>query len=187
MPILPEEPDIFPEDLLEADGHEDSAVRWWALYTLPRREKELMRRLRVWGLGHYGPLVKQRGRTPKGRIRTSYIPLFPGYVFLRGTDADRYQAMTTHCVSRTLEVDDVPSLIGDLRQIRRLIRSDTPLTPEARIQPGMKVRIRKGSLAGTEGVVVKRRGGDRLLVVVRFLQQGASIQLEDFEVERIDG
>jgi hypothetical protein len=45
------------------------------------------------------------------------------------------------------------------------------------------VRIRTGPLAGMEGVVVKRRGGDRLLVVVKFLQQGASIQIEDFQVE----
>ncbi len=187
MPILPAESDVFPDDLLDAEGSEDPAPRWWALYTLPRREKELMRRLRSFGLHHYGPLVKQRTRSARGRIRTSYIPLFPGYVFLRGAEDDRYQAMTTNCVCRCLAVDDAHRLVGDLRQIRRLIRSDTPLTPEARIQPGMKVRIRSGSLAGMEGVVVKRRGGDRLLVVVRFLQQGASILLEDFEVERIDG
>ena len=75
----------------------------------------------------------------------------------------------------------------DLRQIRRLIQSDTPLTPEARIQPGTRVRIRSGSLAGMEGMVIKRRGVDRLLIMVKFLQQGASIQIEDFQVESLDG
>jgi hypothetical protein len=39
---------------------------------------------------------------------------------------------------------------------------------------------------GLEGVVIKRHGQDRLLVAVSFLQQGASIKIEDFEVERID-
>jgi len=76
-------------------------------------------------------------------------------------------------------------LVCDLRQIHRLVQAGKPLTPESKLEPGMPVRIRSGPLTGTEGVVVKRRGGDRLLVAVRFLQQGASIQLEDFEVERM--
>jgi transcription antitermination factor NusG len=145
-----------------------------------------MRRLRSLRIAHYGPLVKKRSRSPSGRVRVSYIPLFAGYVFLCGSEAARYQAMTTNCISRCLHVDDRRQLLHDLRQIRRLILSDTPMTPEARIQPGAQVRIRSGSLAGIEGTVLKRRGGDRLLIAVTFLQQGASVQLEDFQVEPID-
>jgi len=186
MPILPPEGDIHPESLLD-DGSLGSSpeCRWWALYTLARREKDLMRRLRSLDIAHYGPLVKKRNRSPTGRIRTSQVPLFAGYVFLCGDEAARYQAMTTNCISRCLDVDDAGQLLHDLRQIRRLILSETPMTPEARIQPGTQVRIRSGPLAGMEGIVVKRRGGDRLLVVVKFLQQGASIQIEDFQVEAI--
>ncbi|MGQ9575562.1 MAG: transcription termination/antitermination protein NusG [Thermoguttaceae bacterium] len=187
MPILPPEPDIFPEDLLN-DGQSEGGCRhqWWALYTLARREKELMRRLRGLAIPHYGPLIKRASVSPSGRVRTSYVPLFPSYVFLMGDDAARYQAMRTNCVSRWLAVEDTEQLVHDLRQIRRLILSDTPLTPEARIQPGMRVRIRGGALAGLEGTVIRRRGEDRLLVVVTFIQRGASIQLRDFQVERID-
>ena len=36
-----------------------------------------------------------------------------------------------------------------------------------------------------EGVVVRRQNRERLLVAVRFLQQGASLLLEDFQVEAI--
>ena len=187
MPILPPEGDIHPENLFEDDAlGTDPERRWWALYTLPRREKDLMRRLRSLDIAHYGPLVKKRNRSPSGRVRTSQVPLFAGYVFLCGDEGARYQAMTTNCISRCLDVDDAEQLLHDLRQIRRLILSDKPMTPEARIQPGTQVRIRTGPLAGMEGVVVKRRGGDRLLVVVKFLQQGASIQIEDFQVEAVD-
>jgi transcriptional antiterminator RfaH len=187
MPILPPEPDIFPEDLLE--GGDDAALpslKWWAVYTLARREKELMRRLRAMKIRHFGPMVEHRNRSPQGRVRTSQIPLFGGYVFLCGSEAERYQALTTNCISRCLAVDDGQQLVYDLRQIRRLILSGKRLTPESKLEAGMRVRIRGGVLAGMEGVVLKRRGGDRLLVAVQFLQQGASTQLEDFEVERID-
>ena len=187
MPILPSEPDVFPELLLAQDGlGSDPSQRWWALYTLPRREKELMRRLRGLGIAHYGPMVKRKSKSPGGRVRVAHVPLFSSYVFLCGDETARYKSLTTNCVSRYLEVDDRQGLVRDLCQIQRLILSDVPLTPEARIQPGMRVRIRGGVLAGTEGMVIKRRGGDRLLVAVRFLQQGASMQLEDFQVERIE-
>lgn len=187
MPILPIEPDIFPSDLLEQDDSgSDLGAQWWALYTLPRREKELMRRLRGMEIYHYGPLIKRRTRSPSGRVRTSHVPLFGNYVFLRGSEEHRYLAVTTNCVSRCLEVNDGGQLVRDLRQIRRLIESDAPLTPESRLVPGMRVRIRSGSLVGLEGTVIRRRGTQRLLVAVEFLQQGASIQLEDFQVQRID-
>jgi len=187
MPILPAEPDIFPENLLEQDQPEaDSEIRWWALYTLPRREKELMRRLRGVSIPHYCPLVKKRTKSPAGRVRTSYVPLFSAYVFFLGDEEHRYQALQTNCISRCMVVVDADRLVADLKNIKRLIDADAPLTPESRIEPGVRVRIRSGALAGLEGTVVKRRGVERLLVAVEFLQQGASVQLEDFQVEPID-
>ena len=45
------------------------------------------------------------------------------------------------------------------------------------------MRIKTGSLAGVEGTVVQRRGRNRLLVAVNFLQQGVSIDIEDFQLE----
>ena len=191
MPILAREPDIFPEHLLDpaddatmANSVANSAT-WWALYTLPRREKELMRRLRAWELPFYSPVIERRKQSPQGRVRKSYVPLFGSYVFLCGGEEQRYRALTTNCVSRCLVVPDSNRLVDDLRQIRRLIQADVPLTPESRIQPGTRVRVRSGSLMGVEGVVVRRQNKERLVVAVRFLQQGASLLLEDFQVEAI--
>jgi transcription antitermination factor NusG len=186
MPILPQEPDVFPESLFGEEFVLDPAAKWWAIYTLPRREKELMRRLRRLEISFYCPMIKRRSRSAAGRARTSFNPLFPGYVFLLGTEEQRYKALTTNCISRCLEVPDGAQLIHDLRQIRQLIQADAPLTPEARIEPGMRIRIKSGALMGLEGSVIKRRGTERLLVIVQFLQQGASVELEDYQVDRIE-
>ncbi|HEX3999261.1 MAG TPA: transcription termination/antitermination NusG family protein [Pirellulales bacterium] len=186
MPILARESDIFPEHLLDpADDGPAKSAPWWALYTLPRREKELMRRLRTWEVPFYSPIIETRRQSPQGRIRKSYVPLFGSYVFLCGGEEQRYRALTTNCVSRCLTVPDSDLLIADLRQIRRLIQADVPLTPESRIQAGTPVRVRSGSLMGVEGVVVRRQNKARLLVAVRFLQKGASLLLDDFQVEAI--
>ena len=75
--------------------------------------------------------------------------------------------------------------MADLRNIKRLIDTDQPLTPEARLEEGQPVRVRSGPLRGLEGMVVKRRNEQRLVVAVRFLNQGASIELEDIDLERL--
>lgn len=187
MPILPGEPDTFPADLLQQDLLPDEAVgRWWALYTLPRREKELMRRLRSLEIPHFAPLITRRHHSPAGRVRLSYVPLFPSYVFLRANQSQRLEILKTNCICRCLEIEDQLRLVHDLRQIQLLVRCGAPLTPESRIQPGTRVRVSSGVLEGVEGVVVQRRGRQRLLIAVQFLQQGASVLLEDCQVEPLD-
>lgn len=184
MPILPSEPDLFPLDLLSQPIAENpSDVKWWAFYTMARREKELIRRLRGMEIPFYAPMVSKRTRSPGGRTRESFLPLFTSYVFGRGTNEERQRALTTNCISRCLEVPDVQQLVHDLRQIHRLIALDAPLTIEARIEPGRRVCVRSGPMAGLEGRVVQRRGKDWLVVAVEFLGQGASVLLEDFQVE----
>lgn len=184
MPILPKQRDTFPGSLLEepipADGR-----GWVAFYTLSRREKDLMRKLEGVSVPFYSPLVKRRLRSPGGRTRISYVPLFPGYVFSLVDDDQRRAALATNTVARWLPIGDADAFVADLRNIKRLIDTDQPLTPEARLEAGQPVRVRSGPLRGIEGTVVKRRSGERLVVAVRFLNQGASIELEDIDLERL--
>jgi transcription antitermination factor NusG len=192
MPILPKQRDIFPAELLEA-GESDplgkataaADARWVAFYTLARREKDLMRKLEAAAIPFYAPLVRRRLHTAGGRVRHSYVPLFAGYVFAPVDDEQRRDALATNTVARWLSIPDERMLVTDLRAIKRLIDSEHPLTPEARIEPGPLVRVKSGPLRGVEGVVLKRRGEQRLMVAVRFLNQGASIELEDVDLERL--
>lgn len=186
MPIRPREPDLYPDDLLSDPCEQALRQHWWALYTKPRQEKVLVRRLREMEIAHYCPLVPKRIRTPKGRAFTAYVPLFPGYVFLCGGEESRYQAMTTNCVAHYLEVPDVPGLVKDLQNIRRIIESGLPILPESKIGPGTRVRIRSGALAGIEGLVVSRHGENRFIVTVSFIQRGASILVDLLDVEPIE-
>jgi transcription antitermination factor NusG len=186
MPILAREPDLHPDDLFDRPelGDEEN-MTWWVLYCLPRREKQLMRRLRALDVAFYSPLIPKRFRLPSGRVRTSYIPLFGSYVFLYGDAGHRYAAQTTGCVSRWLVPPDPAALTADLAQIRRLTESGAPLAPESRLGPGMRVRVRSGPFAGFEGAIIHRAGETRLVVAVDFLQQGASVQLDDCQLERV--
>jgi transcriptional antiterminator RfaH len=192
MPILPKQRDLFPEGLLDGGVDDPSAkacvaegATWLAFYTLARREKDLMRKLEAADVPFYSPLIRRRLHTAGGRIRHSYVPLFTGYVFAPVTDDQRREALATNTVARWISVRDERMLVSDLRAIKRLIDSERPLSPEARIEAGQDVRVKSGPLRGVEGTVIKRRGSERLVVAVRLLNQGVSMELEDIDLERL--
>lgn len=181
MPILQAEPDLFPERLMD----EPPDAPWWVLYTLSRQEKQLCRLLWQQEISFYCPTMAHRYRAPNGRWRTSYLPLFASYVFLCGDDESRYRAVSTGCVSRCMQVTEPDRFLSDLRQIKRLLDSGIALTPNEQLQPGTPVRVKNGPMQGLEGRILKRHDGQRLLVAVNFIQSGASLELGDWELERV--
>ena len=136
-------------------------------------------------VAHYGPVIPNRFRSPNGRLRTSYIPLFPNYVFILANDESRYLAMTTNCIVKCEAVTDSDQLLKDLRQIRQVIKSGIGLTPESRLGPGNWVRVRSGPFAGYEGTVIRREGKTRLLLSIKFLEQGVSMEMDEGLLEPI--
>lgn len=187
MPILKRERDIFPADLLaNEDLLADESLNWWCIYTMSRREKDLMRRLAAQSIAYYGPVIPKRFRSPNGRLRTSYIPLFPNYVFMLGGESDRTAALMTNCVSKCEKIPDAEQLVRDLKQINLVVAADVPLTPEAKLEPGNYVRVRSGPFAGYEGTVVRREGKTKLLLSIQFLEQGVSMELDEALLEPLD-
>ena len=184
MPILTREQDIYPGDLLEREEFADSTrERWYAMYTRSRCEKKLMRKLLRLDIPFYSPTVPRRYRSPAGRMRVCYDLLFKNYVFVFGDEYQRHAAATADCVSSWLPVEDGQKLRENLRTFHRLIEIGRPLTPEARLQQGDLVRVRSGVFAGFEGVVIRRENQLRLLVAVDFTRQGASVLLDDCQLE----
>ena len=188
MPILKQEDDTFPEDLLEETTLAELSTdgrSWWCVYTISRREKDLMRKLRSLEIPHYGPVLPKRYRSPNGRLRTSFIPMFPNYVFMLATEEERGIAMTTNCISACNPVVQYEPLIEDLRQICSIVDRGEALTPEAKLQAGSRVRVRSGPFGGLEGDVIRREGKTRLLLSVRYLEQGVSMEMDEALLEAI--
>jgi len=182
MPILASETSRFPNNLLEDFTTALSERRWWAVYTRSRMEKSLARQLLAMEVPFYLPLIPKTSRIA-GRAVKSLIPLFGGYLFMYGNDEERIRALETNRVAHLWQAPQVDEMTRDLQSVQALIESGVPLTTEGRLQPGDRVRVKSGLLMGLEGVIVSRRGEDRLLIAVNFLQQGVSVQISDFQVE----
>ena len=182
MPILSAEPAVFPDDLLlRLERSEIEERRWYVMHTRPQQEKSLIRELRQACIPHYLPLVSKRRRI-RSRIINSYLPLFPGYVPVFADVDERVTSLSTQRVVQSLDVPDQHTFWGDMRQIEQLLASNVAITPEARLAPGDRVRIRSGALAGMEGTVLRTDNSHRFVVTVDFLQRGASVVADDFDL-----
>jgi transcription antitermination factor NusG len=181
MPILPPEPFLYPETLL-TDGPTclpDESDRWWVLHTRPRAEKALARQLRSDNTSFFLPVL-QNERRSNGRLLRSYLPLFPGYLFLWGGDDARLVAIKTNLVANILPVVNQHQLHADLVRVNGLMESGAPLVPEVLLEPGTPVEIIAGPLTGLEGKVQRRGRRFHFVVEVRLLQQGVSVEIESW-------
>jgi transcriptional antiterminator RfaH len=185
MPFLQREPSAFPEDLFSDNPSTiEHDLNWWCLTTLPRAEKALARSLYAQKVPFYCPIIYKRFRSPNGRMRQSYVPLFPGYVFVAGDESNRITALQTNKISRCQPVVEREQLIADLRAVHRAIELGIPLTPESRISAGDHIRVRSGPFAGYEGYVIRREGKSRLLLAIKFIEQGVSMEIDEALLEK---
>jgi transcriptional antiterminator RfaH len=183
MPLLPPEPFVYPDDLLTGPvPRPDEETRWWVLHTRPRTEKALARKLFHQQQGFFLPLYKKQSRT-NGRLLTAHVPLFPGYLFLRGNASTRLAALQTNHVARVLDVPDAAVLHTELARVYVVMEKGLPMAPEERLQPGSPVTITAGPLAGLEGKVIRRDKRLRFVVEVHFIQRGASVEVEGWMLE----
>jgi transcriptional antiterminator RfaH len=181
---LKQEPFIHPQDLLQHPYGESEAGsgRWWVLHTRPRAEKALARKLLDRDGRFFLPMHERVWRN-QGRMFRSYLPLFPGYVFLNGGDEARVAALETNLVAHTLPVQDQRELNDDLARVYRMITTGAPLTPEERLEPGDPVVIVKGAMAGLEGTVLRKGKQLKFVVEVQLLRRAVSAEVEGWMIQ----
>lgn len=176
MPVLDKESSFYPDSLFEQDFLE-TADPWWVLQTRSRAEKSIARHLFAEGIPFFLPQHERRRRIQRRTVR-SYLPLFPGYLFVRSTRAEFRDPTVERAIVNRLAVSDQLQLTEDLLDIYRMVRSDRPVTAEPRLQPGMTAEIVSGPLAGMSGRVIQQKSRLRFVVAVRFLQTGAAIEVD---------
>jgi transcription antitermination factor NusG len=178
--------DYFPKNVLIGDAtpSRSQACVWWLAHTKPRQEKAVAGDLLAREVAYYLPLVTRKSLT-RGRTRVARIPLFPGYIFIRGDREDRLSALQTNRLLTIRDVPDGERLRLQLLRFAELIALGAPLVRESRLMAGERVRVKAGPFRDTEGVVLRRNGKTELLIAVDFLQQGATLEIDDCMLEPV--
>jgi transcription antitermination factor NusG len=157
---------------------------WYALYTRHQHEKTIAEMLTNKGFDVFLPLY-QSIRRWKDRKKTLSMPLFPGYVFLRGGLSRRVQILSTPGVHMILcrgsQVSYIPD--GEIRAIQRTVEGPYRVEPHPFLKCGDKVRVRRGALEGVEGVLVRKKNLCRLVLSVDMLAQSVGVEIDAADVE----
>jgi transcription antitermination factor NusG len=136
-------------------------------------------------IGYFLPLVHSRRRL-RGRTIERHLPLFPSYLFLCGSEEDRYATLMTHRVANVITVVNQEQLKSELRQIEHIILSEQPVDLFPGLKCGRRCRVVSGALAGIEGIVLRRRGVCRVYVGVEVLGQSAELEIDPAQLEVIE-
>jgi transcription antitermination factor NusG len=177
MPLLAPETMLFPSDILDRGAEPDCRARWWCIHTRPRAEKSLARKLLTLDLAYYLP-TRYKSWLSEGRWFKSYLPLFPGYVFLHARPEDRATVLATGTVANFLPVADQQGLIEDLRRIHRVVAAGLPVEHQTAPPPGTAVEVIDGVLQGLTGTVVRSGRQTSVYIQVRLIGQGVLVELD---------
>ena len=174
MPLITNEPDVSSADPFELDL---DVAPWGVAHVRSRCEKALARHLYDHEVPFYLPL-QDKCLHHSGRQRLSRIPLFPGYVFLRGGRLERLAALRSQRIVRMVPVPDQVLIDRELSELRRLQEDGFLLKPHPYLRPGDPVEILEGSFKGYRGSVVRERRADRLVVSVTFLRRSVTVEID---------
>jgi transcription antitermination factor NusG len=157
---------------------------WWALYTRHQHEKSVADQLIAKGCDVFLPLY-QSVRSWKDRKKVISLPLFPCYVLVRPEIDRRLQIVSTPGVHMILSQGGRDCAVpeSDIEAIRKSVQGRFRVEPHPFLKHGERVRVMRGSLEGLEGIIVRNKNIDRLVISVDMLAQSVAVELSASDVE----
>ena len=163
-----------------ANRHPETGTpEWFALAVKPRHDKAVAKTLETKGFQTFLPLYTKR-QAYASRTKSYELPLFPGYVFCRFNAFRRLPILTTPGVTQILGVGNMPIPLSEteITSLQIAIKAQLLVQPFPFLQVGRKVRIRKGALAGVEGIVMGSKQCLRLVLSVTLLQRSVLLEID---------
>ncbi len=166
-----------PADLFD-DADKLVGQTWTCVRTRPRWEKKFAQWLRGHNMPFFLPLIEQR-KSYRRKVCKTELPLFPGYVFTLG----RHSKMTftsSGSVVRLLHPQgdgEAAQLSTEILLVYRLLASGEHPALVTKWEPGQRVEVLAGPLAGATGQYIREGDNGRLVVWIDLLGVGATVAL----------
>lgn len=157
---------------------------WRVAHTRPRGEKKVAGECERAGIGHNLPLYRSVKRY-RGKLAVFLKPLFPGYVFLRATEADVERVGRFRHVAKILTPPDQAEFEHQFGAILAALESECEIRLAPQVSPGERVQLTGGPLRGLEGRVLRREGMIEVVLWLDFLGQGAAVKVSAEELSLI--
>ena len=160
---------------------------WYAIQTRSRHEKVVRDQLAAKSITHLLPLWRKRSIW-KDRVKLVEVPLFNGYLFGYFALRDKIAVLETIGVARLVGINGTPVPIPDeqIVAVRTMMEHRLPCSPHPYLVEGMRVRIKSGLLAGTEGILIEKKQRHRLVINVDIIHQAMTIDVDSAVVEPLE-
>jgi len=170
--------------VVTAVGSSDRPVNWYAAYTRARHEKIVWRQLEERRIACFLPLYSSVRRW-KDRRKTLEMPLFPGYVFVHISSEERVRVLGTPGVARFVSVNGRPAEVpdSDIESLLHGVTHGIHAEPYPYLKVGQKVRIKRGPLAGAEGILVRKKDKLRVVLSVDLIMRSVAAEVEVGDLE----
>ncbi|MDX9999929.1 MAG: hypothetical protein RBU30_01400 [Polyangia bacterium] len=179
MLITKPQPHLVPAGYFSSAEPPTGMAPLWAVHTKPRAEKKLARYCEGLGVSHFLPTSLTRHEYANRSVRTHWLPLFPGYLFLLEEELDRIQLFQSGAIVQLMPVPRPGELYTDLMNLWMALVARPSALQEAQYQPGMKVLVVKGPLKGVTGELVKwTKDTERLLIKVHLFERAVSVDID---------
>lgn len=162
------------------------ALPWWAVYTRHQHEKQVSDTLQAKGYEVLLPMYDSVRRW-KDRRKLISLPLFPGYVFVRGCRDRRLGIVSTPGVFMVLSRGEAAAEIPEeeILAIRRTLEAKFAVEPHPFLNCGDRVRVIRGALEGLEGILVRKKNIFRLVLSVDMLAQSVAVEINANDVQPV--
>jgi transcriptional antiterminator NusG len=159
--------------------------RWYVIHTRSRHEKRVSDQLQIKQIEGFLPLYRSR-RNWNGRNAVIDLPLFPGYLFVHISLAERLSVLNLAGVAGLVSFQGAPVPLPDLEMERmRTCLSMTQAEPVPYFKPGNRVRIVAGPLAGLEGVILRQNGQARFVLSIDLILRSVAVNVNACDLELV--
>ncbi len=137
------------------------------------------------GISVYLPLQKKMSIW-SDRIKEVEKPLFPGYLFVRFSENERYQILNTPGVVRFVSFGGKYATINtqQIDAIQKAISSNLELDiVDVAIEPGEEVLITSGPFKDNYARLVRHHGKGKLLLTIDAIGKGILLEIGRTQVE----
>ena len=158
---------------------------WFALYTTCRHEKRIAQHLTQREIEHYLPLYRANRKWRDGSKVTLELPLFPSYIFVHIKRSERGSVLSVPgALAMVGGTGGEPAPVPDVTiEALRNGLQEHKIEPHPLLRIGQIARIRSGPFAGMKGIVVRRKGGCRVVLTLEQIMQSVAIEVDEGDLE----
>ena len=157
---------------------------WYAAHVCSRHEKQVARQLEERHVSYFLPVYRSVRRW-KDRRKELDLVLFPGYVFVHLDLKDRLRVLQVPSVVRFVSFNGHPAPLPDA-EIEVLVNGlvkGVRAEPHPYLKVGHRVRVKYGPLAGTQGILVRRKDKFRVVLSIDLIMRSVAVEVDEADVE----